>query len=68
MQTLKGAKIKMSYKNENKPKTRHYGLMTVVIFCCLLIYILGYLAVFVSKPSIGVETVEYGALDLETNT
>ncbi len=54
----------MSYKNENKPKTRHYGLMTVVIFCCLLIYILGYLAVFVSKPSIGVETVEYGSIQV----
>ena len=50
--------------NEKKPKIKHYGFMTVIVFCCLLVYILGYLTVFVSKPSVGVETVEYGSIQV----
>lgn len=54
----------MSYRNEKKPKFKYYRVMTIIIFCSLLIYLLGYLAVFVSRPSIEVETVEYGSIQV----
>lgn len=55
---------------ENRPKTqirrsdfRGNRVLAVIIFLFLMIYLLGYLIVFINRPSIPIETVSYGTID-----
>lgn len=48
-------------------KLRRYRVFTVVIFLVLFVYIIGYLGVFLSRPSISVEAVNYGSVDVPTS-
>ena len=48
-------------------KLRRYRVFTGFIFLVLFVYIIGYLGVFLSRPSISVEAVNYGSVDVPTS-
>ncbi len=45
---------------------KKYRTFTVFVFSCLLIYLLGYSIVFFNRPSVALETVDYGTIDVPT--
>lgn len=49
---------------KNNVRRNNSRAITIMIFIFLTIYLLGYLIVFASKPSIAVETVTYGTIDV----
>ncbi|MCJ7856787.1 hypothetical protein MUJ63_10865 [Lachnospiraceae bacterium NSJ-143] len=49
-------------RSSAKPGTR-YKALTVAVFAMLLFYLLGYIVVFMSRPSVPTETVNYGTID-----
>lgn len=53
-------------KQKRKKPSHGHRVLSVIVFLFLTIYLLGYLVAFVSKPSIPVETVSYGTIDVPT--
>ncbi len=50
-------------KKKNSTSTTKYKALTVAVFAMLMFYLLGYIIVFMSKPSVPTETVNYGTID-----
>ena len=50
--------------SRRKGKRKNHKLLTTVIFSALLIYLIGFLLVFTNRPSVGVESVNYGSIDV----
>ena len=54
-----------THRSKRKSRARgNYKVLTAVVFVLLLIYILGYIIAYVSRPSVPTETVNYGTIDL----
>lgn len=53
-------------RNPHRPKRRrhHYKLLTSITFLFLMAYLCGHIIRFMNKPSIGVETVNFGTVDV----
>lgn len=51
-------------KGRKPTKKKNHKLLTTVIFSALFIYLIGFLLMFINKPSVGVETVNYGSIDV----
>lgn len=62
----KPKKVRRVQRNRVKPLNSHRGL-TMLFFLILSIYLIGYLIVFVSRPSISVEAVTFGNIDAPTS-
>ena len=68
---VKGSEF-MAKRMHNDPyarkrkRYRRYRMLTVITFAVLSIYLLGYLVAFLSKPSVSVEAVNYGTIDVPT--
>jgi len=45
-------------------KQGRYRIITVITFAVLFVYIIGYLVVFLNRPSASIETVNYGSIDV----
>jgi len=45
-------------------KKKNHKVLTTVIFSALFIYLIGFLLMFINKPSVGIETVNYGSIDV----
>lgn len=53
-----------THRSKRKSRARgNYKVLTAVVFVLLLIYILGYIIAYVSRPSVPTETVNYGTID-----
>ena len=50
-----------------RQKLRRYRVFTGFIFLVLFVYIIGYLGVFLSRPSVSIEAVNYGSVDVPTS-
>lgn len=51
-------------RTERTRKKKNHKLLTTVIFSALFIYLIGFLLMFINKPSVGLETVNYGSIDV----
>lgn len=47
-----------------RKKHKNHRFISAVTFLMLLIYLSGYLMAFLNKPSIGIETIDYGTIDV----
>ena len=65
--TDSGENISMKSNYDKTIKNRannNHKIFTITVFAALSIYLLGYLVLFLSKPSISIETVSYGSVDV----
>ena len=68
VETRKVKRVKKSHRKNSNISVRgrvgaKYRTITVVVFAMLSFYLLGYIFVFVNKPSVATETVNYGTID-----
>ena len=56
-------KTSMPVKRKAGKINTKYKALTVAVFAMLLFYLLGYIIVFMGKPSVPTETVNYGTID-----
>ena len=68
IETRKVKRVKKSHGKNSNISVRgrvgaKYRTITVVVFAMLSFYLLGYIFVFVNKPSVATETVNYGTID-----
>jgi hypothetical protein len=53
------------YTKERRHRNKkNHKMLTIVIFSALFIYLIGFILVFANKPSVRVETVNYGTIDV----
>jgi len=63
-QHIKREYVYAEEENTHVKKQGRYRIITVITFAVLFIYIGGYLAVFLNRPSASIETVNYGSIDV----
>ncbi|MEA5084226.1 MAG: HlyD family efflux transporter periplasmic adaptor subunit [Lachnospiraceae bacterium] len=51
-------------KGKKPRRKKNHRVLTTVVFSALFIYLIGFLLMFINKPSVGIETVNYGSIDV----